>query len=268
MVDLVRHIAKFGNRFFWGESRSAARPLLHVPTNQPKVLVVGVYLAEKKNLAEHLVGVFKASRHCDVEQRWIAIGKPPTAGALREHTVASILARTPKFELINGLITARDQVRFDYILVCDDDVTVPPDFIDRFIGWQQYCGFSLAQPARTWRSYVDHPFVRWRPFLRARETSFVEIGPIFCMGRSMASILLPFDQRSAMGWGYDLVWPVIAKRHGLTLGIIDDVVIDHSIRARGQFYAFSAEVESMGRFLAENEHIDSRHAFVTLRRYR
>lgn len=268
MVDLVRRVARAATIAFGLGRREASRPLLHTPENTPKVLVVGVYLSQKENLVEHLVANLGASKHCAVTQRWVSIGPASTNPAVVACTVSEVLVRTPKFTLINQFVTREDVEDYDFIMVCDDDVSVPPDFIDRFIGWQQHCAFALAQPARTWTSYVDHPFVRKQTFCKARETRFVEIGPIFCASRSMARLILPFDEASAMGWGYDLVWPSIARNHGLRLGIVDDAAIDHSIRARSQHYSTAPELESMANFLATREHVQASEAFVNLQKYR
>jgi hypothetical protein len=74
------------------------------------------------------------------------------------------------------------------------------------------------------------------------------------MDRSMASLLLPFDQRGAMGSGYDFVWPVIARRLGQTFGIVDDVVMSlsrilcarHSMTIRSIYADQQDEVEERG----------------------
>ena len=268
MVDIVRRLAGAWSDSF-GRMRAARdRPLPHLPQSRPSLLVVGAYLAERKNLIGHLVHTLASSRHCEVTQRWAAIGHAPPDAAVAAVTVEEVLSPIPKLTLINRLVGLADLERYDYIMVCDDDITLPRDFIDRFIGWQQHCGFALAQPARTWNSYVDHRFVRRRLHCKARETRFVEIGPVICFDRAMGRLLLPFDQASAMGWGYDLVWPVIAQKHGLRLGIVDDAAVEHRIRARGAFYPAGPELQSTQEFLATREHLCARDAFVVRKTYR
>lgn len=244
------------------------RPLRHRPQGRPRVLVVGVYLSGKANLVAPLVERLGSSQHCEVTQRWIALGERSTDPAVAALTVEAVSTPTPKFELINRHIGPADIAAFDYLLFSDDDVTVPRDFIDRFIGWQQFCGFALAQPARTWNSFVDHRFVRQRLWCRARETRFVEIGPIFCFDRAMARVALPFDLTSAMGYGYDLVWPVLAGRHRLTLGIVDDAAVEHAIRDQAAHYQKGPQFAAMGAYLDHQEHLTFRDAFVVRRRYR
>ena len=269
MADLIRRVVAP-----WASSRLSpirfdhGRALRHLPQARPRVLVVGAYLSEKPNLIDHLVRAFASSRHCAVTQRWAAIGRASTDPAVAAVTVEEVRTPTPKFALVNRLLEAGDFTNHDYLVVCDDDIRLPRDFVDRFIGWQQHCGFSLAQPARTWNSFVDHGFVRQSLRCKARETRFVEIGPLFCFDRAMASLALPFDPLSPMGWGYDLVWPALARAHGLTLGIVDDAAVEHCIRPQGAMYSRANEQEAMARFLARREHLTYADAIVVNRRYR
>ena len=239
-----------------------------MPEGQPSVLVLGVYMAGRANAVRHLVDAMRSSQYCRVFQRWVALGGPPPDDHVGSVTVVQVAGRVAKFSLVNRMLHQDDVDQYDFILVCDDDVYLPDQWVDRFIGWQQHCNFALAQPARTWDSFVDHTFVRRALFTRARETRFVEIGPVFCMARAMARLILPFDETSDMGWGYDLVWPVIARANGLTLGIVDDAPVAHSMRPRGAFYEMAPELESMRTYLANNEHLKARECFTTLRRYR
>ena len=266
MVDVIRRLASI-LKVVDKLRPTFRRPIVHLPFGNPRVLVLGVYLADRQNTTSHLIQTLSAAAHCTVTQRWIALNGPAATSEVRAATVRYVNSRVPKFTLVNELVEPKDITAHDYIIVCDDDIMLPPDFVDRFIGWQQHCGFALAQPARTWNSYIDHKFVRRDLFTKARETQFVEIGPLFSMNQEMARLLLPFDDLSAMGWGYDLVWPVKARSQGLRLGIIDDAAVEHSIRARGAAYATGPEMAAMGLYLAVNEHLRAADAFTVLRRY-
>lgn len=268
MTDVLRRIAHAFAPLEIRRGKSRELALQITPQSRPKVLVLGVYMGDRVNLIDHLVPTLAASIHCQITQRWVAIGSVSEQSDVRAVTLLEVHERTPKFTLINRMISQADIAEHDYIMVCDDDVRLPADFTDRFIGWQQHCDFALAQPARTWNSFVDHSFVRRSLLCKARETRFVEIGPIFCMSRAMAELIVPFDKTSVMGWGYDLVWPVIAKQHGLKLGIVDDAAVDHSIRARGALYETRGEMECMAAMLSQREHLSARDAFVVLQRFR
>lgn len=241
--------------------------VVHPPPASTRILVVGVYLADRANTIEHLMEAFAGPSRCRVEQRWIALNGSPATPLQQVHTVRVEGRGVPKFRLLNELLRGMDLAPFDYLLVCDDDVRVPRNFMDAFIGWQQHLGFSLAQPARTLNSCLDHPLVRQRPWLHARRTRFVEIGPVFCLQRTLFDALLPFDETSPMGWGYDLVWPLQVERAGAAMGVIDATPVDHSLRERGESYSWQGERQAMSDFLAQRPYLDAREAFQVLRRY-
>jgi hypothetical protein len=173
---------------------------------------------------------------------------------------------TPKFALINRLIAGQDLDRFDHVIVVDDDIYVHSGFLQEFLACQQLFGFALAQPSRAWHSHFDHGFVLRRPWLAARETRFVECGPLVSFTRAAARLLIPFEAESEM-WGIDLVWPVAIRDAGLTMGIVDAVSVDHSLRGQGTTYDRSREWEAMQAFLAKTPHLPMSDAFTVLKRH-
>jgi hypothetical protein len=252
-------------------------PVGHFPKNytpktpvrgHPSLLVVGVYMALEPNHSEHLVEEFSSAHSVEVEQRWVCMmGRPPT------EKVASVTVRQldnymPKWQLVNNLIRPEDLERFDYIMVCDDDILLATCFVDHFIAEQQSLGFALAQPARTWRSTTDHAIVRRRLFTRARQTNFVEIGPLVSFRRDFLKAIYPFSLESPMGWGYDLNWPTTARELGLAIGIIDKIPVDHSLRPQGVLYNSGEHFDLMTSYLSKRPHIDWTEAARTVRRFR
>lgn len=236
-----------------------------VPQGRPRVLIAGIYIADKPNTVEHLVVAFGGARSCDVEQRWSCIRGAPPSAAVDAVTLRRFDDYVPKWTMLSDLIGERPWERFDYVVFTDDDIRVAPGFLDTFVALQQRFGFALCQPARTWASYTDWPIVRRRLFSVARETRFVESGPLVSMSAPFLRVALPFSEESPMGWGYDLVWPKLAAAHALTLGVIDATPVDHSLRARGALYDDSAEIARMGAFLSTRDHI---RTFETVRTYR
>jgi len=231
-----------------------------------RVLVLGVYLADRANSAEHLVERFSASPGLVVEQRWVALGGRAPDGPLGTVTVQTGSKPSPKFTLINKLLRPGDLDRFDFIVVCDDDIHVPHGFLPALIGHQQALDFAVAGPARTWNSHFDHAFSLRRPWLRARQTRFVECGPLVSFRQDAARFLLPFDDADAM-WGFDFVWPEVIGRHGLAMGIVDALPVDHSLRAQAAAYDKSGEQAAMTRYLAATPHLSMAEAFTVVRRY-
>ena len=161
------------------------------------VLVVGAYFTEQRNAIHHITEEFGRTSEWQVEQRWIALGGRGISD-LAEYTIEVSVAIEPKFILLNRQLKSVDLARYRYVIVCDDDIRVPSDFLDRYLAIVEKCDFGLAQPARTFGSFTDHHFVTQLQGILARETRFVEIGPLFSIRADTQHILLPFDEESPM----------------------------------------------------------------------
>lgn len=237
------------------------------PSADLHVLVLGVYMANRTNSVEHLAKSFESSPGLKVEQRWVALNGQPASQAIRDVTTLVSTGPEPKFSLVNRLLQDVNIERFDFIIVVDDDIYLPAGFLPAFIAHQQKFDFSVAQPSRAWHSHFDHAFALRRPWLQARQTHFVECGPLVSFRRDAARLLLPFDQGSQM-WGIDLVWAEVVRRSGLTMGIVDAVSVDHSLRPQAQTYDKAKEEVAMNEYLASRPHMTMREAFTIVRRYR
>jgi glycosyltransferase involved in cell wall biosynthesis len=220
-----------------------------------RALVLGVYLAEKPNTAEHVAASFAGSRDFEIEQRWIALGGEPADGEVASVTAMTVDEPTPKYALLNRLLAEEDLSGYDFVISADDDIVLPEAFADLFLGVQAGVGFDLAQPARTPNSYVDHPIVIQQRGVVARRTQFVEIGPLVSFGREIYDLVFPFDETSAMGWGFENVWAHQLRERGLSQGIVDAVPIDHSIREPVANYEWSDADADRERYLASNPHL-------------
>jgi hypothetical protein len=242
------------------EAESASTKRLLAP--KPTVLVLGIYLADRSNTASHLVRRFSESRHYSITQAWVAINGSAADANLWAATVEHVQGFVPKFCILNRLLSARDWRTFDYLVVVDDDIVLPAGFVDAFLNLQIEFDFALAQPARTRNSYADRKFCRQRRGMRGRQTRFVEIGPLFSMRRDFALAVLPFDETSGMGWGYDFVWPVVAEQARLKIGIIDATPVDHSLRDQASAYSGSAAAAAMEAYLQNNRHLSKQEAFT------
>lgn len=236
--------------------------------NYPRVLVVGVYLAGCKNLIRHIVQEFNASRRFRVSQRWAVIGGSPPAWHVARVTIFKSERKIPKFQLLNQILAGVPLERYAFVVVCDDDIQLPPGFLDDFLSLQQRYDFALAQPARTSNSHLDHAIVRQVQGLVARQTRFVEIGPLFSIRQDAFRWLLPFPEASPMGWGLDLVWPVILERQGLKLGIIDRTAVRHSLRPPAKVYSGDEAFKAMESFLQHTPHLSREEAMQVIAEYK
>jgi hypothetical protein len=232
------------------------------------VLVVGIYLVDREHNAVEIVRELGRSRRWQVEQRWVALGKSTIPDLLASVTAWQAEGPRPKFGLLNELLSRFfDRGRHAYVLVCDDDVTMPAAFLDRYLDLVERHDLALAQPARTHDSYTDHAIVEQLEGLDARATRFVEIGPVFSMRQDVLPLLVPFDVASPMGWGYDYVWPVQIERAGRRMGIVDATPVGHTLRKPAAHYSHREHLRAMKAFLAARPHLTRDEAFTILEAY-
>jgi hypothetical protein len=184
---------------------------------------------------------------------------------LAEHTVAEGLGGG-KFANLNRVLgavaeggSAPAPLDFDWILALDDDLVLPPRFLDRFVALCERFALDLAQPAQTLRSHAAWRVTRRRPASLVRETRFVEIGPLTAFGRRAAAELLPFPELR-FGWGLDLHWAALAEERGWRLGIVDATPVRHESATVGSAYPRAeAEAEATG-FLSSRPHLPASRA--------
>jgi hypothetical protein len=232
-----------------------------------RILVVGVYLADKENRAVEIARELAAARGWAVEQRWAALGRSPIPPPLAEVTTFREKRRRGKFVLLNRLLAGVDLEQFAYVLVTDDDIGLPGGFVDDYLGLVVRHDLALAQPARTHESYIDHWIVEQQDGLAARRTRFVEIGPLFTMRRDAARLLTPFSEESPMGWGYDQVWPLAMEEAGLGMGIVDATPVGHDLRKPVAFYDNRDASYAMKSFLAHRRYLSLLEAFHIVEAY-
>jgi hypothetical protein len=227
----------------------------------PRVLCVGVYLADRLHTAHHISDILSRSESVVIDQRWTALA-PDGGKADVPDTVASYRERAPKCVLLNRMLSGFEH--YDWVMLCDDDVEMAAGFADSLIAVAEHADLALVQPARTIDSYIDHPLVAQFPGLLGRRTRFVEIGPVVCMRADAAKLLLPFAPECKMGWGLDFVWPARVEAAGLRMGIVDAAPVAHRIRPPATEYDYAAANAEQGRLIAAEPSLTMREAFQVL----
>ena len=169
-----------------------------------------------------------------------------------------------KFENLNRLLATVDIDEYDWLLVIDDDVVLPRGFLDRLLFLAERFDLDLAQPAHRARSHAAWRVTRRAAGTLARETRFVEIGPVTAFARSTFSTLLPFPSSLRMGWGLDLHWAALARERGWRCGVLDAVAIAHAAAPAADAYSRAAAVAEARAFLAERPYLSAREAQQTL----
>ena len=227
-----------------------------------KVLAIGIYLSDEDNHAVKISDELKSASAWQVDFFWGAIGNPPPANRLESVTRVTSKQKVDKFELLNRLLADLNLDDYEYLLVTDDDIELPNGFVDAYLELVERRGFHLAQPARTHESYSSHYFVAQLVGVESRRTRFVEIGPLFSLHRNAFRLLLPFDEEAPMGWGLDFLWPKQLEEAGLSLGIVDQIPLGHTLRKPTAFYDYDRTSVLMQKFLKEREHLTPEKCYV------
>jgi hypothetical protein len=228
-----------------------------------RVLVTGVYRPGSL-LSRALPRL--SSNHHDVT---FALGAVEAADeGLARQTVAEGLAGG-KFENLNVLLASLPSAPrdFEWILVVDDDLLLPPRFLDRFIALCERFALDLAQPAQTLRSHAAWRVTRRRPASLVRETRFVEIGPLTAFGRRAAADLLPFPELR-FGWGLDLHWAAVAADRGWRLGVVDATPVRHESATVGSAYRRTDAEAEAEDFLSSRPYLPASRAGEVIAVYR
>lgn len=194
---------------------------------------------------------------------------PATLAGLRisRHRVQTAIAAghggRGKFENLNRLLAEHPAAGHDWLLVVDDDVALPPGFLDTFLLLAERFELRLAQPAHRRRSHAAWRVTRRRAGCLVRETRFVEIGPVTALHADTFSTLLPFPALR-MGWGLDVHWAALAGERGWKLGVVDAVAIAHLGGAVAAAYPREQAVEEARRFLETRPYVPRAQAQRTL----
>jgi GT2 family glycosyltransferase len=169
-----------------------------------------------------------------------------------------------KFQNLNALLGGV-QPQADWLLVCDDDVVLPPRFLDRFLAGAGRAGLKLAQPAHRLNSHTGWRVTRRRLGAIVRETNFVEIGPVTAFQRDTFGVLVPFPDLT-MGWGLDVHWAAVAAQHGWPIGVVDATPVLH-LNPAADSYPRAAAITEAERFLDGRPYV-RRAEIRTLRTHR
>lgn len=172
-----------------------------------------------------------------------------------------------KFENLNRLLSDHPAAGHDWLLLIDDDVVLPAGFLDTFVFLAERFDFALAQPAHRWRSHAAWKVTRRRPGLLARQTLFVEIGPVCALRATTFDALLPFPGLQ-FGWGLDLHWSAVARARGWREGVIDATPVRHGLRRIASSYDRGDAVAETRRFLKARPYTTATDAQRTLATYR
>ena len=226
------------NPFYRGLRARAARAPMR------KILVTSVDVPAQRAALNEVMRKLQASRHD------VTVKLTPMGGR-------------GKYQNINVGLSDADLEHFDWLLVVDDDVDLPPDFLDVFLLVAELADLRICQPAHRFRSYTSWEVTQRMWNSLAHVTRFVECGPITAFHRSAFPFCLPFpDTRWA--WGIDVLWSDIAIRQGFRMGIVDATPIGHLREVSASYDRQDAISESRQMLARFNVRHDSRELLQTL----
>jgi hypothetical protein len=136
----------------------------------------------------------------------------------------------------------------EMLVIADDDVEIVMGDLRRLVRAGSALGFDLFQGSHAAGSASAFAVTRTRPLSFARETSFVEQGPLLLLSARAQRALLPFPADLGMGWGIELRWWRAARELGLRLGVVDAVSMRH-FRGAGRTYDTAPERARLRREL-------------------
>lgn len=204
------------------------------------VLAIGVVRRERAAMAAKIAAELAASHHD------VSIATTASQGR-------------GKFESLNALLVEQRWQQIDWLLVIDDDITLPRGFLDRFLFLAERFELDLAQPAHAWASHAAWQVTRRQAWSAIHETRFVEIGPVTAFAKRTLSRLLPFPEL-AMGWGLDLHWAAVAEQEGWRCGVIDATAIRHMTAPVADAYSRASAIAEARGFLAQRPYLSAGEA--------
>jgi len=186
------------------------------------------------------------------------------ATGLESHTVGH--GHGSRCELLNNLVEWADPGERDIVVICDDDVEFVRGDIPSLVAKSELCGFLLAQPAHSRDSNISYTFTFRAPWIRARRTRFVEIGPVVVVSAAFRSRVFPMPDDFGMGWGLEVRWHALLGSDE-SFGIVDDMVIRHLGMVASDYSGTVAERTRRDTILAEYGLVDTKQICRTTGRW-
>jgi hypothetical protein len=217
------------------KASSAPESINSALKNDPPVLLLMVYRTKNAQLVKALLR--QVNSNADV--RLWALGE--IAPELADQTIGSGLGA--RFSNFNKLYNAKPIQEGSWVVLADDDVLFVRGSLTRTISIMKQAGLSLAQPSQSILGWWTFPFNVARPFLVARDSNYVEQGPLLVADPLFAKLILPLPDENDMGWGIEAEW-YRAKEGRYRIGVIDDCRVVHYARA-GSTYSYGPETRRM-----------------------
>lgn len=205
------------------------------------VLVIGIAVPSREDDIKTVVNAIAQSRH-DVDILVVPMGD------------------RGKFDNVNCAISQVDPEKYDWVIVTDDDITTPTGLLDECLFLAMKLDLKIFQPAHRFHSFCTYRINQRHWNTLARETCFVESGPMLGFHRSTFRSLFPFPALR-WAWGIDVYWSDLARCLGWKIGVVDAVPVRHKRRI-GRSYGQVVAIEQARGFLRERKVDHRRQNFL------
>ncbi len=197
--------------------------------------------AQRPTMKILVVGVEVPSRSADLQQVF---------SRLREsrHIVTCVAAPLHeglgKFQNINRALGVYSLEDYDWLVVTDDDIDMPDNFLDTMLDLAMQEDIKICMPAHRFHSHFGFLVTlrHWKSLVRI--THFVECGPLTAFHRDAFIACVPFPELR-WAWATDVAWSQMAWDRGMRIGVVDACAVEH-LRPVGASY-------SVDEALAEGE---------------
>ena len=206
-----------------------------------------------------LAGIEVPGREADISQ---VVKKIVTTTRHDVTVTTTTMQPIGKLANINFAISAHNLDSYDWLLIIDDDIDVPSDFLDLLIYFSYVRNFKLSQPAHKFLSHKSFLITERQWNSQARNTNFVEVGPVTLLHRDTFADLTPFPTLRWC-WGVDVFWAHTAKRRAWNMGIVDAVPIRHLRPVGGSYDMLAAREEATAFLNSQNVSISRAEIFDT-----
>jgi hypothetical protein len=207
----------------------------------PATLLLMVYRAKNVELVQLLVRQVGA----DADVRLWALDE--IAPELADKTIGS--GPGTRFANINRLYHAKPIKEGSWVVLADDDTFFIKGSLAETIDIMKRAAFSLAQPSHSVFGWWTSIFNVSRPLLIARDTNYVEQGPLLIADWMFSKEILPFPDDNDMGWGIEAEW-YQAKVGRFRSGVIDACRVVHCSR-NARTYLAAPEMQRMEERLSK-----------------
>lgn len=222
MVSWLRRVLPPGVRRVLGDAVAVAEPLdaaLRLALRDRPCPPIGLAMVYRvRNLASVRQLLAQAERTTSIAL-WALDDVP-------EELAGVTVGRGPglRLELLNRAAASLHLPDDAWLILSDDDVVLRAGNLSDAVRLALLAGFDVTQPSHARGSPNSWAVNRHEPLMWARQTRFVETGPLLIFSPRARSACVPLKEELGMGWGSEAIW---GTQMQLSTGVLDGVTMVH-----------------------------------------